>query len=1375
MFTFFNQSGENRKSLFEEARMIYKQQEAKEKKGEKVEGREEVKPEETFEARKAQARQEVESIYRNDKYAPYKLNELPPEFQAHLRNSFAEWVAANVDDYDKDKNSGINAAEYETFRAQLNEKVTGVLDRLVGAKEERRREAVAEKESAEAAKERQERLKYQDISRIDPGNLVAPETLVVADPVRGLVTELFKYREDWQREVQQFQMFAVGDFVQTMTKIQKAAEGGGRRGLDAIEAFRCNLSPWLEDTIEVKSAKEAREKAIADMQKRIEHMKKRQKDRQKRGETLNAAPEVWRKERQEVYDKARREMRKKQKEAQEARRKNAEAKQRAEKARKALEEKREEAQKSFDEFAFRAREFELHAQKAREELGAVAGAPQAPEGGVSPEAAEELAKKAEAAIDPRLLELRRQAATRQKHLLDLLTERSKIDEEISQRTNADSTLNSTIEKIQSAMETIDEAENKEMQAIDSVDEGIADTVLSVGVGNEQIIEQAQVYLRQLSETQVRGQGVIDAIGAGILGIPGYEKAWNWTKQTASNEWEFIKKDAVMGPIVSIIGYMGEGWVKTWDGIGAGFTWVGEVLHLPQAWEWMSHASEHLSIGTPLSSMLGWLGQSNLPSGFKTFLIHFAAAGDAIADTTYGGGVGTVIEVFAGVTEGGKDLIQGLGTIVQNPFMALGGIKEMINHPGMLVDAFIQRDKWGHESASKIIGRGIVEVWTTITGGTAVAKGLARVKYARNIEKLSRSKAALLGLQEGLTVWAQEWQQLLATLFRDIPVAIFKAPGSLLKTIGHGGKPAARAAEAAEAVFPLVRRKPQKPAKSVPPPPPSARRLKEPSPPPSARRVAAASREAVTGAEPVIIRRVARGEPIKPPPSVSEKLTPRVNRYPIVMSSQRRLLFERFEEKQSLSRKLHRSLEHLKVNGVDISSLLHRLPEYDFELLVRHADEMPAEIVHAVLRQEYYKIIDDSGQIVRVYQGRRLGNGTFGVVSDVFYDMGERGELASGAGKRMRALADLQRRIQETQQRIEEINMEKRTKRNAGELDARLKVQRQRLAELNFEYNNRRAVFSREVDGARAVRRFDNTDGLILPEVVSQSNAGELMVIYQKMENSSGLPVDYRDRLTSPETLEAKLGFLEDACRGASNLHRNGYVHMDFKLENIFVGEIGTARRGHLGDLSLIHWRELAHLEIKPVQLRSADGKTVTHYSLLKRAPGESMATSRQIGTTASYFSAKHIEKLISEARKRADEFDELGQPPPELLALAEKNQIGHSLSIIRDMLDINHIRRTISELELEISHTQAMDTATLEKLYGKVAEMKRAEAMAKKYRQRYGSTLDDAMADIDLLSRRLKDADDPVTIANTIAEIQEIRRRLSSVAREEARPAAAPV
>lgn len=1318
MFTYFDQSGENKKFLFEEARVIYKHQEAKEKKGEKVEAQEEVKPEESFEARKAQARQEVESIYRNDKYAPYKLNELPPDFQAHLRGSFAEWVAANVDDYDKDKNSGIDAAEYETFRVQLNEKVSGVLDRLVGAKEERRQEAVAEKESAEAAKERQERLKYQDISRIDPGNLIAPEELAVADPVRGLVTELFKYQEDWQREVKQFQMFAVGDFVQTMSRIQKASEGGGRRGIDAIAASSRNLQPWLEDTPEVKSAKAAREKAIADMQKRIEEMKKRQKDRQKRGDKLNAAPEAWRKKRHEVYEKAREDMRKKQEEAQEARRKNVAARQRAEKARKALEEKREEAQQSFNQLAARTHEFESQAQKAREDIGAIAAAPQTGEGGVSPEAAEELAKRAEAAIDPRLIELRRQTATRQKHLVELLTERGKIDDEISQRNNADATLRSTIEKIQATLGTMDEVESKEMQAIDSVDEGIADTVLSIGVGNEQIVEQAQMYLKQLSETQVRGQGVIDSIGAGVLGVPGVEKAWNWTKKTASNEWEFIKHDSVMGPIVSIIGYMGEGWVKAWDGIGAGFTWVGEALHLPQAWEWMSHASEHLSIGTPLSSKLGWLHQSNLPSGLKTFLINFAAAGDAIADTITGGGLGTVVEVFAGVTEGGKDIVQGLGMLVQDPFRAMGGIKEMINHPGMLLDSFIQRDKWGHESASKIIGRGIIEVWTTLTGGAAVSKGLARAKYARNIEKLSRSKAFLAGLKEGAIVWVQEWQQLLATLFRDIPVAIFKAPGSLLKTIAHGGKPAARAAKEAEAVFPLVRRKPKKAARAEPPPPPSARRAKTTKrpPPPSARRAKASEPPPPPSARRAKGERVKMGERAM---TIEEQVAPTLpSSIPTVgMQTVKRLasavaksevvvLLKRTAERAKKIREIEEAVMSRVVGDRNFGSVIEKLgghdeylrrldalPDAELEMLLASVSDLDAVLFERVLRRQFDEFTTMDGRKVRYYVGTHINSGGFGSVDEVAFHFAGETRLQRGAVKRVKSKKQLEEQVSS-------------------------------VREFNFYHQSRERIFHNEKLAASAVMGFEDSRGLLRPRAVSEIGGTHILIYDHILPSFPGVGNDagLKFRVRKGESAANTFRFLDEALEGLQRVHDNGFIYLDFKADQVFVGRpAGSAGKAAdaavLGDLSLIHWTDLVDLE-----LRRASGN---RYAVIKRKKGQSVAESTQMGITPNYFSAAHLQKLIDEAKRVFTDLEARGIDPTTVercpisanhLAVADKHQIAV----------------TIDDLVSILIRKGKIPTPLIDKFTRRVDE----------------------------LVAKLKSPDDPITITEVRAEFTELQRML---------------
>ncbi|MFC1748024.1 hypothetical protein ACFL2V_04385 [Pseudomonadota bacterium] len=1303
MMTFFRHFGHDEKNLFEEARLVYRG-EAKEKRKGKAEKAKDAKPEETFETRQKEAAQEVTHIFGDEKYAQYELHKLPPEFRSHLMGSFSEWIIANVDNYDRDRDSDIDAAEFEVFKRELNTKVRGILDRLVGEKEQVKQEAVQQKESAEAAKARQERLKYQDVRRIDPGNLVPPETLAVADPVRGLVTELMKYQEDWKQEAQQFQMFATGDFMQVTEKIDKANNVGQRRGLDAIAAASRAVQPWLEDSREVKTAKAAREKAIADMQKRIEQLKKRQKDRQERGKRLNQAPEGYKKGRKALYEDAREQVRKRQEEIAEAKRKNVERKAKAEKAKKELEGKREQAQAGYDKLVHRTHQFEVNAQIATAEARKLAEDARRGGEGSKDTSPEELARRAQEAIDPQLLLLRRKVAIRHKHMLQLMEEQGNVESEISLCSVAAVRFDGLITKLGEGLTKLDQAETAELGVIDKVDEGIAETVLQVGVGNQELVKQAGFYLKQLMEMQVNGPGIIDGIGAGILGIPGVEKAWSWAGDTAAREWNFIKKDAVMGPVVEVLGYMGEGWVKAWDGIGSGFVWVGETLKLPEAWEWMSHASEHMSIGTPLTSRLGWLFQSNLPPWFKTTVHNLAAVGESLADTVTGGGIGTLIEVFGGLTEGAKDLVQGLGQVAQNPGQAFKGLVSMLNHPSMLLNAMILRDRWGHESSGKLIGRGIMEVWLVLTGTSAVAKGLAKAKHARNIEKLSRTRAAFAGIQEGAAIWGQEWQQLLAVLLRDIPVTIVRAPGNVLRTIAGGGKKSSLVKPAAVVA-----------AKSMAPPPPSARGKSQstPPPPPSSRRLSPSEKVRLKRAEeaaakPRIVDDIADADTIPAgPTAIGMRSVQRVEAVisetekirPLKRTPRRAKIIRELEDyiigsSVALANNLAATVR--KLGGPnEFARRLDALPDSEMEMLLASVADLDAVLFERVLLRQFDEFPTIDGKKVRFYSGTHINSGGFGTVDEVAFHFPGDTQLRRGAIKRVRSNQELREQITS-------------------------------MTEMNFHLQSRDRIFHNEKLAAQAVQRFDDSSGLLRPLAISEVGSTHILIYEHIVPSFAGVGNDARlvTRVKAGETASNSLGFLDESLAGLERIHENGYIYLDFKADQVFVGrrlgEAGKAPdRAILGDLSLIHWTEIAELELRA----AGQGR----FAVLKRKKGQSVAESTQMGITPDYFSGPHLQKLIDRTKEIIADLEARGIDPstvkrcplsPNVLSVADKNQIGVTLSKMAGEL----LKRD------KVPHT-----------------------MAAQFRSR-----------ISRLVKRLKDPDDPITMPEARRELSEIRRDLDS-------------
>ncbi len=786
---------ESRMKLFTEKRFVFVGENPKEANQEAP-----VPTGQTVDERKNQAYKEIQEIYDLGDYNTYNFRKLPKEFKDHMEGDFKQWVDANVATYDKDKKSGIDANEYKDFKEALTKKVKDVLDRLAQIKKERTEEAKATKETAEEAQERQKSL---DAAK----SLEAKGDLKDVDSLEKLNASFVLYQENFKTESDNFNKL-MGTFSSAKSKVDYANKPHAT-GLGALKEWGVSLIPWTDDSPEVKEAKAAKEAAIKDFQTKLAEMKKRQKERQAKGKDLNGGPEKIRGKTKDKYKDYRDRTKQRKDEVNGQRDKNKENKEQMIKAREEafgtkgkVEEQKEAKEKQAGILKGRQEDFDQHAQQVGTYENALSQVIQKLQETIeqTPEPQKtELVDKLQKFVEQQQnvqksqqqLQIGEEVTQQQVLTLEgggnaavlqvgnLSIKIGKIDDAIALCDTNDKSYEDMSKQLDDSLLKIDENEKMEMEQLDKMDQNIADSVLEVDTANFEMITQGESYQKMLYGLDAKGPGVIDTIGAAL------KPATDWAGEKLSAAWEGIKKIPVIGAIakgieaVATVGYyMVEGafkavdWVWTHtvsfaiEGIGKALAWVADKIHLQEAFDWLGEASKHMSIGNPTGN----------------------PAIDAILDTFIagGGGAGAIIEFVSGIVEGGKDLIKGVGMMVAHPVEAAKGLIALVNHPSMLTDALLQKDKWHEESTSKIIGRMALDVFLLLAGGGAAGQGVKAAVNGVKLGGMTMTEAALEGLRVAARVFIEDFSKLGKGLVK-LPGNILKGTGDLFQTIARGGE------------------------------------------------------------------------------------------------------------------------------------------------------------------------------------------------------------------------------------------------------------------------------------------------------------------------------------------------------------------------------------------------------------------------------------------------------------------------------------------------------------------------------------------------------------------------------------------------------------
>jgi serine/threonine protein kinase len=1426
-------------SLLKTRRFVFEGKESKEKAPKESS----VPDEEKIDNRKTEARKEVDAIYELGDYNTYNFRTLPQDFKDRMKKNFGQWIDGNISKYDKDSNSGIDAAEYKTFKTELTKKVREILDRLADLKKEKKAEAEKTKENAEAAAEAQKRLKGLDVTKIDTANMETAD---------GVYTELLKYQKDFENEAEDFGKLGVtfGDAKQKVEDANKSHTTGAT----ALGEYLVNLAPWAEDIPEVKEAKKAKEAAVKDFQTKLAEMKKKQKDRQKRGEDLNGAPEKVKEKTKKKYKDARDkttehlDLAKAKKAENDKKKKDAEDRiAQNEKTQKDVQHQYDVMVSKMRMVAERKKEMEektADVEKAQQGLEAAKGEVEKrkQEGnGVPADVVQQIEQGQKKAGDAATqlhagsegvtveeIKMDTTLSGLQGQLSKLIADTGRTKKAQVQINAADTSISDTITKLDANLKTINDGEKAEIEMIDSLDESISGTVLEVDTANFELIKKAENYLKTLKHLDVKGPGLIDTAGAMVMGIPGVEAGTGWVSKKVGAGWEWAKKAPVLGAAIEIVGYMGEGWTKSWDAIGSGLNWIGDKMHLHEAWDWMSDASKHLSIGNPTGNNLV----------------------DTLLDTFSGGGLGTIIEVFAGVTEGCKGLIEGIGMIVRNPIDAVKGLGQLVNHPGMIIDALLQKDKWGDESASKIIGRMMVDVVTTLTGAGATATAVKTAAAAVKIGSMGVGRAALLGARTFVEVFVKDISGLVVGVVK-LPATLAKGVGNLAITIAKGGKKLEVAEGAALATtkkvataeegykaLEAVRGKPDEFTKLVREHPEyidlhakhareigkkakldAGKKGKAEKPETKDKKTEAPSKKKETeAAKEKPQKKTSEEEPAKPKKEEATEI-PEDRTAPAGNAGKKRSeeKLVRETEERALLEAQQKKLEDLKVTpdfspkpktpertnmvatlegkvkdhpglkaaaqtvgGSEFYRLVEALPTEELRLLENSLESLDATLIQRILKQEYQFTVNSKGEKVRVYIGETLGQGGFGIVSDCAYVAGKGEGLTIGALKRPKdttalkaeaqgladmlktgelsvaELASIEKDAVALRKKFHTETMPKEDRMKLGkeltELEGLLRDKKltdaykskihERLAQLNFQVNSIMRNFGNEIVAMRIVEaEMGQVPGLIRPRVVSAF--GEPMIITDKIVGKHGDDVVLKKRMfddvdvpTNPADI---FQYLRESLDGLDALHERGFVHLDFKPENVFVGTVGKgAEHGYLGDLALLSVEQLAELRIVPAGVEKIGEKSTPRFAVLQPSANGRLSDSRQIGITPGYFSPEHLTALIEHAKKAVAEARAQGldpskvKLPKEILSMADNHQVGQSISRYCNFMD-------------------GMKD-------GAVASGRRAD-LAKKWGVSE-KVLEEVAADLRYYAEELKKTDGKVTVPEVMVALETARAKL---------------
>ncbi len=765
-----------KRNLDSMARFVYLEVKAESKTAE-IDPKNKDQKDESLAKSKDLARKDVDAIF-DLEYNTYDFRKLPQELRKLIFDDFDQWIDGNIYKYDQDKNSGIDAKEYENFKVDLTAKVTKILDRLVQAKKEKIEEAKEAQESAQEISERQKRLEgVANVDQIVEKNL---------DNSEGLSLEILKLQEGLKKDTTAFSELG-GQFSKAKEKVEEA----NKSKINGLAALGEWVAQWVNDSSEVVAAKQELAKSIADFKQKLAQMKERMKERQERGRKLNSAPEEMKKHVAKKYQDQREFFARHRTELAESLAKNEERRLSALESKKTLvdqQKKHEDQQKNLENkremLRERAQDAKNHAfalnqiiSTAKENLAKAQSTKNAKEEKVfSLQLQKALERKPETdqnavSFSTAETDINVQVIKSKENIAKSGSSLNEIDNVVATTESSRIELNNQDLEIDQLVVKNDANEEIELAKIDTIDSAISESVLEVDTANFELVRGGEDYLKMLESMAVRGPGTIDALVALVKPIT----------NTVFEVWANSKEMPYIGPVVEVLGYMVEGaedsvtwaWNHTisWgiDRLGDGFTWVGDKLYIPDLVDWMREATKHMSIGHPTGN----------------------AAMDAILDTMTLGGFAVFLEMDSKILSKFKELFASFGMIISHPVEAGKGLLQLVNHPGIIIESLLQKEEWGKASPAVIISGLVMEIIMTLTGGGAAVKGYQAIaaNIAKNAGRVSArviAESLLLGGKVAGVTFGKDMGHLALGILK-LPVTLTNGAMNLINFIARGGK------------------------------------------------------------------------------------------------------------------------------------------------------------------------------------------------------------------------------------------------------------------------------------------------------------------------------------------------------------------------------------------------------------------------------------------------------------------------------------------------------------------------------------------------------------------------------------------------------------
>jgi len=444
-----------------------------------------------------------------------------------------------------------------------------------------------------------------------------------------------------------------------------------------------------------------------------------------------------------------------------------------------------------------------------------------------------------------------------------------------------------------------------------------------------------------------------------------------------------------------------------------------------------------------------------------------------------------------------------------------------------------------------------------------------------------------------------------------------------------------------------------------------------------------------------------------------------------------------------------------------------LPTEELRFLGASLDKLDATLVQRILKQDYSFSMSSSGKKIRYYVGETLGEGGFGIVSDCAYmaeggarleiaaikrpknveaerfeqrailDMVDKKNMKPNAAELVRiseSIAELRKKVAEGREKVmkrdlpgnEQLKLEEEQLQLVEELRVLEEVYStgklnkkyadilgERLAIINFQLNSIDRIFANERMAMQAVMEFGDTTGLLKPRIVSMRGMPDV-IIYKKVEPLAGKKITLDDRFHSDRPEEV-LQYYYESLQGLDTVHENGWMHLDYKANNVFVGKAGKGEQAFLGDLALVSVEEISHLFLKEVVSK---GEKSQSYALLRKGVSDDLSDSRQIGITPSHFSAEHIRALIEYAKRAAKEAVAKGlapgKIPKHILALADNNQVGVALErYMKALQGTGESGKIIPGKKAKMAHDWGIPESAIDEVIAELAhysaELKKAD------------------------------------------------------------------